>query len=637
MSRLNRALMLAATAVALAGSAAPAQQLDEPGGKFRLPGLESAPVERFSAKAIVSDETATPGRSLHAAVELTIAPDLWLYGPIPGGKVVLPIALKVQTGQTKLRVGEVLFSPTMEHKTSYPDGKVDVHNVYEGKGYLFIPVTVPTDAAPGRYEIPVRIDGQVCELSGRCILVGQDVSASVEIGPATAPSPNWTPQLQEALSQSRTAREWAAALRAAAEPPTPLPPAQRPGAGLTVLAGLAAALLAGLTLNIMPCVLPVIPLRLFALLEYARRSRQRFLTLGLAFAGGIVLFFLALAVANIALKLALQYTLKWGDLFRHPEAVIVMALFLVALAANMFGAFTVTVPGRLAGAEAGGGHAGAVGTGFIMAVLSTPCSFAILAAAFGWAQAQPLWLGTVGILFIGLGMAAPHAVLAGFPQAVRKIPPAGRWTELFRQSVGFVLLLVAAWLLGTHMTEPYWARVVAYAVVVAMCLWVWGSWVGHDTPARRKWAVRAGALAVAALAGWWMLSPSRPSRVVMRPFDAAEIARARAEGKTVLVKFTASWCLECKLLEMRIYDSADVARMLQDRGVAAFVGDVTRRGAPAGEMLYGQLGQSGPPVTAVFPPRAGPPVLLIGSFSQDDLLKALEAAGNTLRSAGGSV
>jgi len=590
-------------------------------GELGSPALGAEPAQRLSARAIVSHSTVVPGGTFHVAVEMTVAKDTWLYGPVPGGTVTAPpIPLRIRAAPGELAAEAVLFAPTSEHVTRYPDGKLDVHNVYEPTGYAFLPVTVPAAAEPGRYEVSLKVDGLVCEQDGQCVPVQQDLTASVEVGAAAVASPDWTERLTELLAESKTAEEWAAPPAHAAE--AEVREADVPG--LTAAAGLGLAVLAGLILNVMPCVLPVIPLRLFALLEQARESRRRFITLGLAFAGGILLFFVGIAAANVLLKLTLAYTLKWGDMFRHPEFIVAMVLLLVALAVNMFGVFTVTVPGRIASAEAGGGHLGAVGMGLLMAILSTPCSFAILAAAFGWAQAQNLVLGTVGILLIGVGMAAPHAVLAAFPKAVRRIPRAGRWTELLKEFVGFVLLLVAIWLLAGQMDRAYPAWVLGYGVVLAMCLWVWGRWVRHDDPARRKWPVRGGAVILAAAAGWWMLSPPAPPAVPMRPFDAADIARAREAGKTVLVKFTASWCLECKLVDMRVFDDAEMAEALRARGVAAFKGDVSTREMPASEMLYGRLGQPGPPVTAILPPGSAPPILLKGLFSKQDLFDALD-------------
>jgi thiol:disulfide interchange protein DsbD len=368
----------------------------------------------------------------------------------------------------------------------------------------------------------------------------------------------------------------------------------------------------------------------------------------LAFAFGVFLFFVAIAGANAGLKMAAGYTLKWGDLFRHPEIVTGLALLLTALAANMFGVFELTLPGRVAEARAGSGAIGAIGMGFLVAVLATPCSGAVLAGAFAWAQLQPLWIGTVALMMMGVGMAAPHAVIAFFPQIVSRLPRAGAWTGLFKQFVGFVLLVIVAWLVGMLAPGSNVGWVLAFAVVLGMCLWMWGQWVGYTTPPVRKWIARSGAVVLAVLAGAVMLSPSGTwarwlhslqggtsitSPLKMMTFDPTAIDQARQGRRPVLVKFTADWCVECKLVQMRVYDRPTVSQALRDRRVVVFKGDVTRRDMPAGRMLYHQLGQSGPPLTVIFPPGRGPALLLRGAFGKDTLLQALDYAEQASRQA----
>ncbi len=402
MARIRTVVAAAALTTFLAG-ALPAQ---EP-GRFRLPmGPESkAPtaLEKLSVRTVVSHETVRPGGSLHVAVEMRIAEGFWIYGPEPGGKIVPAQGLKIQPLRSPLRAGKVLFGPTRPHVTRFADGTSDTHNVYEGTTIAYVPVSVPADLAPGEYELPLRITAQVCD-ANVCLQLDTTVSARVEVGVATVVSPAWTGAVAEGLSRARPAGGPAAEPARAGR----IEYEVFGGAWWTqvgFVGGLAVAFWAGVLLNVMPCVLPVIPLRLLALLNQAGQSRRRFITLGLAFAGGIVLFFAGMAVASVALKLALGYNVTLNDLFRHRPLVVGLVLLLVALAAGMFDVFTLTVPGKVAGAEGGRGHLGAVGMGFLMAVLSTPCSGPVLAGAFTWAQLQPLWLGTLSLLVMGAGMA----------------------------------------------------------------------------------------------------------------------------------------------------------------------------------------------------------------------------------------
>ncbi|MHC4124626.1 MAG: cytochrome c biogenesis protein CcdA [Planctomycetota bacterium] len=152
------------------------------------------------------------------------------------------------------------------------------------------------------------------------------------------------------------------------------------------------ALVAGLTLNIMPCVWPVLPIIVMRIVEQARENKARSIAMGFAFCFGILLFFACLAGANIILHLVYGSVLYWGDQFRNPAVVGGMALLLVVMALFMFGVFTFSVPSSIAGkAGTGKGLSGSVGMGFLAAILSTPCSFGILATAFGWAQKELVW------------------------------------------------------------------------------------------------------------------------------------------------------------------------------------------------------------------------------------------------------
>ena len=180
----------------------------------------------------------------------------------------------------------------------------------------------------------------------------------------------------------------------------------------------------------MPCVWPVLPIIVMRLIQQAKRSKAKSIALGFAFAAGIVLFFAALAVVSIILKLGFGIVFQWGDQFRNPAFVIAMALLMVVLALYMFGLFTFGLPASVTGQSGQrAGFAGSVGMGFLAAVLSTPCSFAILAFVLAWAQTQPIPLATITILLIGVGMALPYVILTAIPGLLEKYQsPADGWS-----------------------------------------------------------------------------------------------------------------------------------------------------------------------------------------------------------------
>lgn len=607
-----RYLLSLAVAV-LSAAPAPAQAPDLPG-----PGTGfDAPPEHLRASAVASHTTVAPQQQFHLAVELQIDEGWAYYSPAPG-EVAKPAKVAVQAN--RLVVGEVLWPADHPYQTDLGD-EVIVNHVYKKRAVAYVPLRVPADASPGPRTVTVIVSGQIC--GNVCVDVEATVEADVTIGPVAAADDAWTTRLADGLARAMPAADLPAARQTAAAPSGV--------SDLTVWTGLSLALLAGLILNVMPCVLPVVPLRILSLAQMAGQQRKRMVTLGLTFAGGIFLFFAALGAVNIALRLAAEQVFSLSALFQFRPVRIALAMILVALAANLFGLFNVIVPGRLAAAGQGGndaksrGYLASLGMGVMMAVLATPCSFAILAKALAWAQIVPLWLGTVAILMIGVGMAFPHAVLAAFPRLMDKLPRPGRWMELFKQSMGFLLLPVAIWLIFAGSDDAYPGWVIAYGVVLTACLWVWGTWVRYDASLRRKMIVRglAGLLAVGA--GYAMLRPPAHSAVPFDAFDNRRIEQAHRNNRTVLIKFTSATCLSCLWLDRTVYSDPEVAAEIARRNIVALKADTTDAGTPASTMLRRQF-RGAPPLTVLLPPGGGRPVRIDGKFTKARLFQAFDDA-----------
>jgi thiol:disulfide interchange protein len=381
------------------------------------------------------------------------------------------------------------------------------------------------------------------------------------------------------------------------------------------------ALLAGLSLNIMPCVWPVLPLVVLRIVEQAQKHKGKKIAMGLAFCLGIVLLFACLAVANVVLHLAFSTTLQWGDQFRNPVFVIVMALVLVVLALFMFDVFTVVVPASVSGRSSSGkGYAGTIGMGFLAAILSTPCSFGMLAAAFAWAQVQPLLTATIAILCIGLGMGIPYVILTAVPGLLERLPKPGKWMDIFKKFVGFVLIAVAVWMI-TIVPRPQRNGVLYFAVVVGFCLWMWGGWVGFGSKLHNKIIVRLLAVALAVAAGFWLLSP--PAKLIdWQGYDAERIGLAAEQDRPVLIKFTADWCLSCKAIEQLVYSRKDVAELIKEKDVLAVKADTTVSDYPATRALANTYSEPGVPVSILLLP-GGKDVRWHGKAFADELIEQL--------------
>ena len=384
------------------------------------------------------------------------------------------------------------------------------------------------------------------------------------------------------------------------------------------------AFLAGLSLNIMPCVWPVLPIIVMRIVEHAKHSKGKSVALGLAFCLGILLFFACLAGANIILQVFYGTVLQWGDQFRNPVFVAGMAFLLVILALFMFGVFTIVLPSSVTSKSSSGkGVMGSVGMGFLAAILSTPCSFAILAAAFAWAQAQPLLLATVAIMVIGLGMAVPYAILTSMPSLLKKTPKPGRWMELFKQAIGFVLFGIAVKMI-TALPQNRIDGVLYFTVVLSFCLWMWGNWVNFSTPKFRKWLVRIIASALAVAGGWVFLSVPTDELINWQKYDADLIERALAADKPVVIKFTADWCLSCHAVEKTVYSREDIAQLIKEKKVLAIKADTTTKDLPATVALKNLYNEPGVPVSMLFIPGEREPIRWNGIFFADELKEHLE-------------
>jgi len=297
---------------------------------------------------------------------------------------------------------------------------------------------------------------------------------------------------------------------------------------------------------------------------------------------------------------------------------------LVALALMMFGVFNIGVPSSIAGKSGTGkGYSGAIGTGFLAAILSTPCGFGILAFAFGWAQAQHWLLATVVIMVIGVGMAVPYAILTSIPGLLKHLPKPGQWMELFKQGIGFVLLIIAVKLISA-LPQIYRTNVLYFAVVLGFCIWMWGGWISFNTKPMRKWIIRITAVIIIFAAGWVFLPTPAGEPIPWQDYNDAVIDNALAQEIPVLIKFTADWCLSCQTINKVVYHREDIAKLIEEKAVLAIKADTTAKDYPATLALKNKYNEPAVPVTILFIPGAEEPVKFHEIFFAGKLKDLLE-------------
>ena len=422
-----------------------------------------------------------------------------------------------------------------------------------------------------------------------------------------------------------------AALLAASNPmPADVTSSASPG----IAAILVLALLGGLILNLMPCVLPVLSIKLLSVVGHGGGDRRVVRSGFVATALGILFSFMVLAGAMIALR-ATGAAIGWGVQFQQPWFLTAMILVITLFACNLAGLFEVPLPRAFAAAaeRAGAvrGHAGHFLTGALATLLATPCSAPFLGTAIGFALSRGP--GEIVLVFaaVGLGLALPYLCVAAFPGLAVRLPKPGPWMQTLRRILAVALAGTAVWLawvlagsLGRGGALAVGAAAVAIAVLLACRRYL---------PGGLRPAAAGAALLLALAAFAAPLHPGfKPERgdedtaELWQPFDPARIPALVAAGNVVWVNVTADWCLTCKVNERLVLARDPVLARLSTGGVVAMRGDWTRPDEAIVRYLVG-FGRYGIPFDAVYGPALATGEALPELLSEDAALDALDRAG----------
>ncbi len=448
--------------------------------------------------------------------------------------------------------------------------------------------------------------------------------------------------------------------------------------GYSIWAILPLAFVAGFLLNLMPCVLPVVGLKLLSFIQQANDSRRRVLLLNLAYAAGLLSVMLVLA------SLAVFAGLGWGEQFSSTTFSVTLAAVVFAFALSFLGIWEIPLPGFVGAADAGSskgeGYGGAFSKGVLSTVLATPCSGPFLGSALAWAIAQPALFTFAVFATVGLGMASPYLLVGLFPALVRVLPRPGNWMVTFKQLMGFVLLATAVYLMSflavpsvvptvllllgvglgcwwigrVSLLDPVGQRVRAWGLalaIVAATAWLSFGWLENvmaerfQHAAERLVSARGDEVASfqnsfaspSSLSGYKPEAQAKEDVIAWEPFSQKRLEALVNDGKTVFVDFTADWCLTCKANEAAAIERPKVARLIRANGVVALRADKTGPAPEVDETLR-RLGNKAAsiPFYAIFPSRSPDrPILLDGLFtSSAPIVVALEKAGPSQPSSG---
>ncbi len=554
-----------------------------------------------------------PGGTAQLAATITIENGWHVNSDKPTLEYLIPTKLEL-TLPAGWAPADITYPAAKMQKFSFQDEKL---SVFDGSAVAKVRFVVPADAAAGQAPVKAVLSYQSC--NDRQCLPPTTAEATIDLG------------LGEEGEQTA-----AAAKLNSTGTPGANPAGKTPVAARGLLGILALAFLGGLILNAMPCVLPILSLKIFGLVQSAAGGRREIARGMLATSAGMLISFWALAAAAIAARSA-GAAVGWGVQFQQPGFVAFLAAIVVLFSLNLWGVFEIPLPARLArigGAEGREGTAGHFVSGLFATLMATPCSAPFLGAALGFALAQSA--GTIVATFtaVGLGMSLPYLLVAAVPSIARFLPKPGVWMETLKGTMGFLLAASAVWLffvLSSQVSPQTLALLQLALLGLALIVWL-GSRGRHGLlrPA-------AGVVLLVAIAGTvWLAGSAGGAGASVRtgeaaqklipwvPFDRAQAETLAQGGQAVFVDVTADWCFTCKVNERLVLETDEIAGAFKEHGVVAMKADWTNRNDEIGAFLA-EHGRYGIPFYVLYRPGA-PPHVFSELLTQEAVLAAVRAA-----------
>lgn len=414
----------------------------------------------------------------------------------------------------------------------------------------------------------------------------------------------------------------------------------------SLLTMLAYAFIGGLILNIMPCVLPVIALKILGFVNQGGQNPAQVRLLGMVYALGVLASFLVLAALVVTVK-HLGHSASWGMQFQNPLFLVFLTVLVLLVALNLFGVFEVTpgagvmgVAGNLASRE---GAKGAFMNGVLATILATPCTAPFLGPALGFAFTQPSAIIFLMFLMIGIGLSFPYLLLSFQPAWLKFLPKPGAWMEKFKLLMGFPMLATALWLFT--LTTPFFGDdadlyLGMFLVLVALAAWVWGTFVQRGRTAKPLSATLSIIIFGVAYCGLlehrldWRhpamlgsgFAKNSSDEIDWKPWSSQAVMEAQNSGRPVLVDFTAKWCLTCQLNKKTSIEIPSVrAKLKAINAVSLLEGSPVKSDEVIAEL--NRHGRAGVPLVLVFPGKSGAaPEVLPELLTPQIVLEALDRA-----------
>ena len=420
-------------------------------------------------------------------------------------------------------------------------------------------------------------------------------------------------------------------------------PARSAPAPLGLLTAMLFALIGGALLNLMPCVFPVLSLKVVGFASHAQDSRQR-LAGGLAYTAGVVASFVALAALLLALRAGGEQ-LGWGFQLQSPVFVAALAALFTLIGLNLVGLFEVggVLPGGLAGLRARHPTADAALTGVLAVAVASPCTAPFMGASLGWAVTLPAGQALAVFAALGLGMALPYLAASAWPALARALPRPGPWMVHFKVAMAFPMFATVVWLLwvlGQQAGIDAVAGLLGLLLALAFAAWIWSATAASG---RHRAAFGLPALALVTAMAFWAAPalqgngseldarratsasvPDSDPAMRWQPWSPTRAAQALAQGRPVFVDFTAAWCVTCQFNKRTTLSDPAVLAAFDAKRVLLLRADWTRRD-PEVTRALAQLGRNGVPVYLLQSPSGGAPQVLGEILTVRDVVEAITA------------